>query len=69
VALEECALECGESLDTNDETVYKEVAGWVHGKKKDSLTLRSDTGRYAHADCVQKVKDGQDPSQPSMFDD
>ena len=64
----ECALGCGNPVNPFDESTYKEVAGWVHGKKKDSLTMREDTGRHAHESCVLKLKVGQAPDQPSMFD-
>lgn len=63
-----CAL-CGNEVDPHADETYKEVVGWVHGKKKDSLTMREDTGRYAHPHCVQNLKEGQAPDQPSMFDE
>jgi hypothetical protein len=69
MASEPCALECGNPVNPYDEGTYKQVKGWVHGKKKDSLTLREDTGLYAHQHCVLKVKEGQSIDQPSIFDD
>jgi hypothetical protein len=60
---------CYEQVDEHADETYKEVSGWVHGKKKDSLTLRQDTGRAAHPHCIQNLKEGQDPAQPSMFEE
>jgi hypothetical protein len=64
-----CALGCGKPVNRHDESTYKQVRGWVHGKRKDSLTLREDTGEYAHEDCVKKTKEGQTVDQPSLFGD
>lgn len=64
---EPCEL-CGEDIeDIYDESVYKQVKGWVHGKKKDSLTLREDTHKYAHEECIKKTKEGQAVDQPDLF--
>ena len=63
---EPCAF-CGGPCNPYDESTYKEVAGWVHGKKSDSMTLRDDTGRVAHEKCVLKAKQGQAPDQPDLF--
>lgn len=59
-----CAI-CERPIETED--FYKEVKGWVGGPKKDSMRLREDTGRVAHADCVSILASGQDPTQPDLF--
>lgn len=62
-----CALGCKKVVDHDDPTVWKEVKGFVGGPRKDSMRLREDTGKFAHADCVQKAQMGQAPDQPEMF--
>lgn len=61
-----CAL-CGGPVNPYDVGTYKQVSGWVHGKKRDSMTLREDTGKFAHEYCVNKAKSGQAPDQPDLF--
>lgn len=62
-----CAI-CDQDISLRpDVEVYKEVKGWVGGPKKDSMRLREDTGRVAHADCVAIMAIGQDPTQPDLF--
>lgn len=63
-----CGL-CGNPLDKDDPTNWKQVVGWVGGPKKDHMRLREDTGLLAHDTCVQKLAQGQAPDQPSIFDD
>lgn len=58
---------CGGPVNPFDESTYKQVTGWVHGKKRDSMTLRADTGKYAHTACVLKAKGGNAPDQPDLF--
>lgn len=65
---ENCAL-CGEPVDRNDQSTWKEVRGWVGGPRKDSMRLREDTGRFAHNHCVAKLQSGQAIDQPSMFEE
>lgn len=60
---------CDDLVNKDDSETWKQVKGWVHGKKADSMTLREYTGRFAHAGCIAKVKVGQAPDQPSMLDD
>jgi hypothetical protein len=62
-----CGL-CGDPVDKNDPTTWKQVKGWVGGPRKDSMRLREDTGHYAHDKCVAKVQAGQTIDQPSMFE-
>lgn len=63
-----CKL-CGEPVDQYAEDTAKEVTGWVGGHKKDSMSLRHDTGEYAHGDCVRAAKMGVPPEQITLFDD
>lgn len=63
-----CAY-CGGEVNLQGPLVCKEVTGWVGGAKKDSMRLRSDTGRYAHNSCVQLAVQGMPPSQPDLFDE
>lgn len=62
----ECAV-CGGPVNPFDQGAWKEVRGWVHGPRKDSMTLREDTGRYAHTPCIEKQKKGQPVDQPDLF--
>jgi len=64
---EECALGCGNPLNPHDEGTWKQVIGWVGGPRKDSMRLREDTGKHAHAACVEKAQQGQAPDQETMF--
>jgi hypothetical protein len=63
-----CGL-CGNPVDKNDPTTWKQVKGWVGGPRKDSMRLREDTGYYAHNDCVAKLQAGQAIDQESMFEE
>lgn len=67
--MRECALGCGELVDTDNSDNYVEVTSWVNGPKLDGPKLRQQTGRVAHADCVHRVEHGQAPDQPDLFDD
>lgn len=60
---------CAGPVNPHDEGTYKQVTGWVHGKKRDSMTLREDTNKYAHQHCVIKAKGGNAPDQPDLFGD
>lgn len=62
-----CAL-CEKKIRLSDPGLWKEVKGFVGGRKKDSMTLRRDTGRYAHDTCVKAAQDGQEPNQVSLLD-
>lgn len=66
--MKDCAFECGQPVDTDNEENYVEVASWVNGPKLDSPKLRTQTGRVAHAECVRRVEHGQAPDQPDLFD-
>lgn len=65
---EPCALECGNPVNPHDESTWKEVVGFVGGPRKDSMRLRSDTGRFAHNSCVAKAQAGAAPDQEGLFD-
>ena len=65
----ECALGCGLPVNPHDAGTWKEVAGFVGGPRKDSMRLRSDTGRYAHDHCVEALNQGQAVDQPSILDE
>lgn len=62
----ECPF-CRQAVSPHDEESYREVSGWVHGKKADGMTLRDYTGRAAHGPCIEKAKIGQPPGQESLF--
>lgn len=66
MASEACYF-CSGPVNPHDASTWKQVAGWVHGPRKDSMTLREDTGKYAHAHCVEKAKAGQAADQPDLF--
>lgn len=59
---------CGNPVQSDDPDTWKEVSSWVGGPKKDSSTLRKDTGRYAHGACIHKLKLGQAPDQEDIFE-
>lgn len=69
MASEECALGCGRPLNPFDIGTWKEVTGFVGGPGKDSMRLRTDTGRHAHDACVQKLQSGQAVNQPALFEE
>lgn len=53
----------------SDDTIWKQVKGWVHGPKAHGLTLREYTDEYAHNACVNKARAGQAADQPSLLDE
>jgi hypothetical protein len=59
---------CQGPVNPHDLGSWKQVVGWVGGPRKDGMTLRQDTGLYAHDHCVQKHKDGQAVDQPDIFE-
>lgn len=61
-----CGL-CHQPLNPDDPDNWKEVKGWVGGPKQDSMRLRTDTGKLAHAACVLAVADGQLPGAGDLF--
>lgn len=65
---EPCALGCGKPVNPYDISTWKEVAGFVGGPRKDSMRLRTDTGRFAHHSCVAALKEGQAVDQASLFE-
>jgi hypothetical protein len=67
--MRQCAFDCGQPVDTDDEDNYVEVTSWVNGPKLDGPKLRQQTGRVAHKTCVDKVVHGQAPDQPDLFDE
>jgi len=60
---------CGGPCNPYDESSYKQVAGWVHGKKSDSMTLREETGKVAHEKCILKAKAGIAPDDADLFEE
>lgn len=60
---------CGGPVNPHDQGAWKQVVGWVHGPRKDSMVLREDTHKFAHDHCVQKARGGQAPDQPDLFGD
>lgn len=58
---------CLEPVRDDDPTAWKQVTGWVHGPKRDSLTLREPTGRVAHNECIDKARQGVLPNQEGLF--
>jgi hypothetical protein len=58
---------CTERVDSSDPDTWKQVTGWVGGPRKDGMTAREDTGRYAHNHCLAKVRLGQSPDQQDLF--
>lgn len=58
---------CSKDINPHDLGVWKQVTGWVGGPRKDSMTLRYDTGKYACTQCVEKLKAGQAFDQPDLL--
>lgn len=59
---------CGDPVNKYDKGVWKKVAGWVGGPRKDSMRLREDLNEYAHDHCVLKAQRGIAPDQADLFD-
>lgn len=57
---------CGGPVDQDGDDTYHEVTSWVSGPKLQSPKLRTQTGRLAHGECVQKLIAGQAPDQESL---
>jgi hypothetical protein len=57
---------CKDPVNPHDLGTWKRVTGWVGGPRKDAMTMREDTGEYAHAGCVNKARDGQVAEQPDF---
>lgn len=60
---------CPKPVNPHDLGTWKQVTGWVGGPRKDAMTLREDTGEYAHESCILKAKAGQTPDQPDLFEE
>lgn len=63
-----CPL-CGEPVNKHADDTWKQVTGWVGGRKKDSMRLREDTGEYAHDHCIKALQTGNPANQPDLFTD
>lgn len=61
-----CEL-CENDLDLDDPTIFYQVAEWVSGPKRHGAVLRQYTEKVAHAECIQKVMQGQSPDQEPLF--
>lgn len=61
-----CAF-CDGPVNPHDLGTWKEVVGWVGGPRKDGMTLREDSGRYAHDACILKARKGQSADQPELL--
>ena len=59
---------CKGPVNPHDLGTWKQVTGWVGGSRKDSMTMREDSGEYAHDKCVNKARSGQAADQPDMFE-
>lgn len=64
--MEDCMF-CHEPANPDNPDTYHEVTEFVHGEKKHGAVLRDYTGRIAHKDCVDKLKQGQAVDQPPLF--
>jgi hypothetical protein len=67
--MSEICVFCKGPVNPFDQSTWTRVIGWVHGPRKDSMTLRENTGEYAHDHCVEKAKSGQPIDQPDLFGD
>ena len=63
-----CAV-CSKPVNPHDSGTWKRVAGWVGRSRKDGMTLREDTGEYAHDHCILALRKGASPDQPSLLED
>jgi len=62
-----CSL-CGKPMETPEEEkqAYRQVTGWVQpGKSK--VWERRETGAFAHASCMVRLKLGLAVEQESLF--
>lgn len=60
-----CSL-CRKPVVHTDDDNWYEVTGWVHGPKRDSLSLRELTGLVAHNECIRKAKQHIHPDDQAM---
>jgi hypothetical protein len=60
---------CGGPVNPFDQSTWKQVKGWIHGPKADSMTMREYTKKYAHTHCINKAKLGQAPSQIDLLNE
>ena len=47
---------CGKPVDPDGRSTYRSIEGWEGRRSKggaNTITLRQETGRYAHSSCVQ----------------
>ena len=59
---------CNNPVNPTDPNNWKGVTGWVHGAKAHGMTLRENTGWYAHDNCIKKIRAKQSPDQESLLD-
>lgn len=59
---------CKEPVDLDSDETYTEQTVLVAGPKKNGAVLASDTGHYACKTCVDRLKAGQAPDQPTLFE-
>jgi hypothetical protein len=58
-----CAL-CGKPVAPRAEDTFLEQSGWSHNRSaggSNQLSLRKETGRYAHGACIRLAVRGVDP--------
>lgn len=60
---------CNRPVRTDDPNAYQEIVSWVSGERKGNTALRTYTGKYAHRDCISKVRAGMAPDENSVFDE
>ena len=59
---------CGVEVNLDSDDTFTEQTVFVAGPKKNGSVLATDTGRYACKACIERVKAGQAPDQPNLFD-
>lgn len=59
---------CNQPLNVKSDTP-KQVVGWVHGAKQNSMAMSRPTGLYMHDECLKKAMSGQASDQPALLDD
>lgn len=60
---------CSSAVDMASESTYSEILSWVkRNTKRDSATLRVYTQRHACEDCINKLRSGTHPNQPTLVE-
>ena len=66
----QCALGCGETIDTDATTTYQYVTGWARNRTAggtNAVALRTPQARWACLICIDKLSNGISLDQQDLF--